>query len=255
MINLLVPCYDIKDYKKMFSFLKEYENVNLIVGVCGGFKKVDGAKVLVFEKGTTLDDMIETMKNEIKFGKIIAIKRPISQEEFDGLIGSKRDIAYLKRETGNVGSFFEKVSKKIEKSLFGFETFEDISAISYSEQMFDLIENLDKFATLFKVNYFVGYSKEAILSTGKKAKPEIDRPATIFMITSYVIILVASIVSMAIFFAIANWHFLYFLLYILGNLILWWVMLYGLCKEILHLKVGYFNIKNGKIKKENKKRR
>ena len=139
---------------------------------------------------------------KLKKGRIMVVRRPLTQDEFERLSTSEKDIAVLKRKRGKLVAKIKKMIEKIIKKFFSFTYFEDISAICYKENLFYLLSVCGNFSMATRVNRYVGIEIEEIETQEKQVRKIYSRTKNFLKLlvgTLFFLGCVAGIVCMCIF--------------------------------------------------------
>ncbi|MGN1200809.1 MAG: hypothetical protein ACI4R8_00900 [Candidatus Caccovivens sp.] len=179
MINVVVPITeDVQNFQQFVNAHKA-KNVKFYVGITETLaKSFDSSNVElhIFKDGSKKEEMINSLHScQFQKGRIMIARRPLTDEEFASLSTSSCEIATLKAKHNRFVAFFKKLSKKIVKKIFAFEYFEDISAICYNEQMFELISVCSNLSMASRVNKYVGVEVEEIVTETKPVKKDYNR--------------------------------------------------------------------------------
>ncbi len=181
MINVILPIIDkIDEYQKMLEYLSKRQDITVFIGVDEKFKdKIVAGKnflIKVFKTKSAKEEIINSLHSINKeSGGIIVIRRPLDEVEFINLLHSDDDIAYLSKKRNKFSQFFADLWVKIIRRLFAFFFFEDISAVYFKEEMFDLVTALNNLSYITRINRFVGFSIGSVETTHKRTKRDFDR--------------------------------------------------------------------------------
>ena len=182
MINVLVPIVDrLTEYEKMIEKIALDKDAIIFVGALEEFKdkinfNKDNIKVKYFKSGSGKEEIINSLHSiDKERGKIILLRRPVSEAEFNALKTSEKDIAYLKKKRSKFSAWWHNLWKNLIKKIFAFYYFEDISAISFNTTCFDLISSLTNLSYITRIDRFVGFKTEEIATESKAPKREYDK--------------------------------------------------------------------------------
>ncbi len=194
MINVIVPVVDRpQEYLSMLNEISKRGDCVVFVGALKKFSDVDFPKNVVlkyYKNASYKEEIINSLHSIPKnFGKTMVVRRPLAKEEFASLAENKADIAYLKKSKSRFASFWAGIWKKLIKKLFSFYYFEDISAICFSENTFNLINSLTNLSYVTRIDRFVGLKEEAVSSSEPSPKREYDKFDASVKLISWVLVL------------------------------------------------------------------
>ncbi len=224
MINLLVPITE--NVEKFECFIKNVKDkldkdINILVAITKKLSKTlkiekNVASVSVYADGSNVEQMINSLhSSKLKKGKIMVARRPLTDEEFEKLSTSEKDIAVLKRKRSKFVTKFKNLMTRLIKKFFAFTYFEDISAICYKENIFNLLSVCGNFSMATRVNRYVGLEIEEVETHEKQVKKIYSRTKNILKLFAGALFLtacVAGIVCISIFCKINPLFILLFLI-------------------------------------------
>lgn len=180
MINVIVPLVEKpQEYLSMISEISKNRDCVIYVGVLNKFKDLLFPKNVIvkyYKDNSGKEEIINSLhsiKKEV--GKILVIRRPLKNEEFTALISSKGDICYLKKPKSRFSRWWANIWKKLIKKIFAFYYFEDISAILFQENIFNLINSLTNLSYITRIDRFVGLKQEEVASVKRSPKRDYDK--------------------------------------------------------------------------------
>ena len=194
MISVIIPIIEkFSEYEKTVNDILTHKDVKLFLGVHEGYKykcnfQNENVVVKYYKDKSKKEEIINSL-HAIKKEKsgIIVLRRPLSDGEFDKLLNSNASIVTLKKRKNKFSSWWHNVWSKIIKRMFSFVYFEDISAIYFKENMFDLITSLTNLSYITRINRFVGLEQEDILTEVKSTRKEYDRASNVMQYISSVL--------------------------------------------------------------------
>lgn len=243
MINVIVPVVDkVEGYQNFFKQTQSAD-IKFFVGIKRSLAKeltlTNQMEVHVFDDNVKKEEIINALHScKLIEGKIMIARRPLSLEEFYALSQSQSDITTLKAKHGKLRTWLKNLAKSIIKKFFAFTYFEDISAICYGEDMFELICVCPNISMASRVNKYVGVSIEEIETAQKPVNKEYNKPWTIGKLTLWSLFAIASIVGGIMVFLFAKVTVIVAMLVILWYVVaimLWFV---GLINFARTLSVG-----------------
>ena len=180
MVNVILPVVEkLQDYERMLEDFSARDDVKFYVGTLSKFRSIrvpKNAVLKVFKDGSGKEEVINALHSiEKEKGKIIVVRRPLKKEELDALLNSSADIAYLKKAKSKFANWWANLWKKLIKKIFSFYYFEDISAIMFGENTFNLISSLTNLSYITRIDRFVGFKMEEVASAHRAPKKDYDR--------------------------------------------------------------------------------
>ena len=180
MINVIVPVVDNpQEYLSMIKEIAGRGDCAVYVGALFKFKPLDTPKNVVikyYKNGSFKEEIINSLHSLPKnVGKTMVVRRPLTKEEFSSLVENRADIAYLKKPRSRFANLWSNLWKKLIKKLFSFYYFEDISAICFSENIFNLVNSLNNLSYITRIDRFVGLKEETVASTKSSPRREYDK--------------------------------------------------------------------------------
>ena len=201
MISVIIPVTDkFSEYEKTVNDILKTKDVKVYLGVDEKYKdacKFDNKNVVIkFYKGKSKKEEIINSLHAIKKEKsgIMVIRRPLTEGEFEKMLKSSADIVTLRKQRNKFAEWWFSTWLKIIKRMFSFVYFEDISAIYFKENMFDLIESLTNLSYITRINRFVGLTEEDISTTTKATKKDYDRFSNVAQFISSILFFALCIV-------------------------------------------------------------
>jgi len=201
MINIIVPIIEDPEEFEVFVNANAKRGVKFFVGIkqslAEKFKpKSKTVKVLKFADNSKREEIINALQEcEMSCGKILVARRPLTDEEFSKLTNSASEIAVLKSKRNRFVAAWNRMISAIIKKIFAFSYFEDISAVCYSESMFELIRVCANLSMASRINKFVGVGIEEIETQHKSVKKERNRVKDAFKLVGYTLFMLASIAA------------------------------------------------------------
>ncbi len=139
-------------------------------------KLQDFVELHLFSEKSNTEEIINSLHScKMQEGQILVCRRPLSEEEFLRLTTSKCQIATLKAKHSKFFNMLKNFTKAIVKRFFAFTFFEDISAICYSQSMFQLMSVCANLSMASRINKYVGIEIEEIETTEKQVKKQYSR--------------------------------------------------------------------------------
>lgn len=251
MLNVIVPITE--NSEKFSDFIKRHagKNVKFYVGVTESLaeklSKVSGVEVHVYKNGTKKEEILNALhKLDIKRGKILVARRPLEDEEFEKLSNSTAEVSSLRAHHNKFISFFKNLARKIIRRVFSFLYFEDISAVCFSENLFELMSACPDLSMATRINRYVGVEVAEYETTQKPVKKEFSHlKAALWLGISLLIALGSISGGILIFVFIPHLWAVYVLL-----ILAWWAVaiafgLFGCVKFIRATTIGDLNFDAG----------
>lgn len=243
MFNVIVPIVDkLEEYLQFFK-KQTKTGVKFYVGITQSLAqqlpKLRQIEVHVFADKTNKEQMINALQQcNLSEGKILIARRPLEQQEFSALVKSQSDITTLKAKHGKFYTWLKNLGRFIIKKFFAFTYFEDISAICYGENMFQLVSVCANLSMASRVNKYVGVSIDEIETDSKPVKKDYNKPWTFAKFALYTAFALGSIaggILVCIFTKVTAITVMLVLLWYVVAIMLWFV---GLLNFMRTLSVG-----------------
>ena len=185
MINVIIPVVDKPQvYLPILNEIAGRKDCRLYIGALEKFKDVSfpkNAEVKFYKADSKKEEILNSLHAiEKERGQVIIIRRPLESAEFKALIESRADIAYLKKPKSRFSAWWANLWKKLIKKIFAFYYFEDISAVKFNENTFNLISSLTNLSYITRIDRFVGLKEETISSKNRSPRREYNRAGTFF---------------------------------------------------------------------------
>jgi len=218
MTNIIVPVNN----EEMLSFcdkIVKRKNLHIIIGVTESLKdkiktKAKNVSVNVFSDKIVKEEMINDLKKYLDTGKVVIVRKNIDDDELDKFINSESEITMCKINRNKFQTFWFNLWQKIMKMLFGFKYFEgDISIISFSENLFNVINNIDSLSSVSRVNKWRGVSISYIDSKTPPVKKEYNKVKANLMLFGWIAFSLAIIASTVVFFLFVKATIIYAMLF------------------------------------------
>ncbi len=198
MLNIILPI--VQDAEKFNDFIKRVnsKNVKFFVGVKNSLatfiSPAKNVEIHVFNDKSNKEEIINSLHScKLEKGKILIARRPLTDEEFKNICLSQADIVTLKANHNRFVRFLKDLSTKIVKRFFAFSFFEDISAICYGENMFELISVCSNLSMASRINKYVGVELEEVVTSEKSVKKDYNRGLNLLKFAFWCLILLGSI--------------------------------------------------------------
>lgn len=196
MINIIVPV--VENVEGFKAFIKSHlkDDVKFFVGVKQSLNAEfdKGVEVHVFKNSSNKEEIINSLHScKMQKGKIMVIRRPLTEEEFKNLTTSTAQITTLKAKRNGFVNMFKRMARAIVKKIFAFSFFEDISAICYGEEMFELLSVCNNFSMATRLNKYVGVEIQEIETKQKPVKKQYNRFKNALLMICWSVILACSI--------------------------------------------------------------
>ena len=201
MINVIVPI--VENVANWQDFIKRHnsDDVQFFVGIREDLKqefslKSKNVHLKVFKSESKKEEIINSLhSSKLQEGKILVVRRALTDEEFLNLTTSKCDISHLTTQRGRFVTAFKNFVRMLIMRFFAFSFFDDISAICYGENMFQLMSVCANLSMASRVNKYVGVEIEQYVTTNKSVKKDYCRWKNILMIVLWSLLLAGSIVG------------------------------------------------------------
>jgi len=210
MINIFIPIVDdVEDFCKFVAKHKEKDK-RIYVGIRRSLKEKfvydnDNIELHVFESKANKEEIINALqKIERKSGKLLVIRRPLTDEEYLALTTSESEITTLRAHHNKFVTWFKNFARKTIKKFFAFSFFEDISAICYSEFLHELVFACPNLSMATRINKYVGVDVSEIETQTTPVKKDYNKAKNAGLLTIGVGVLAGSIAGAGCIFAFVN---------------------------------------------------
>lgn len=205
MINLLLPV--VEEPEKFAEFAKKVakSDVKVFVGVRKGLdfdlgekrkRQKSNIEVHTFAEKANVEEIINSLHTlNMEKGKILICRRPLTDEEFSKLTQSQKDVATLKAKHSKFFTMLKNFAKSLVRRFFAFTYFEDISAICFGENMFELMSTIQNLSMASRINRYVGIDIEEVETAEKQVKKQYSRTKNILTFLFWTLLFVGSVVG------------------------------------------------------------
>ena len=198
MINVILPV--VEEPEKYADFARKIagRDVKVFVGLKRGLNFTLGKKVNVeihtFSENANVEEIINALHSaKMEKGRVLICRRPLTDEEFSKLTQSQKDVSTLKAKHSKFFTMLKNFAKKIVKKFFAFTFFEDISAICFGENMFELMSTIQNLSMASRINRYVGIDVEEIETSEKQVKKQYSRTKNILLFLLWTLLFVGSV--------------------------------------------------------------
>lgn len=203
MINLILPV--VEEPEKFAEFAKKVEksDVKVFVGVKKGLNFDLGGKrkrqkpnieVHTYAENANVEEIINSLHTlKMEKGRLLICRRPLTDEEFSKLTHSQKDVATLKAKHSKFFTLLKDFAKRIVKRFFAFTYFEDISAICFGENMFELMSTIQNLSMASRINRYVGIEIEEVETAEKQVRKQYSRVKNILKFLFWTLVLAGSV--------------------------------------------------------------
>ncbi len=252
MINVIVPITE--NVEKFNNFIKRCsrKDVKFYVGITenlsGNLEKVAGVEVFVFDNKSNREQIINSLHDvKIKKGKILVVRRALTDTEFDSLTNSDADLTSLRKHRNKFANFFKNLGRMIVRKIFAFTVFDDISAVCFGENLFDLISVCPNLSIATRVNKYIGVTFKEIETEEKGVKMIYNRWKNAGLFLLETLFFLANIAGGVLIFV-----FVKNLLFVFGMLIIFWwllaIFLWLMCLTFFVRTIELGNTENERAK-------
>lgn len=236
MINILVPIVENPEDYANFLEKRKGKGYKIFVGIkndlAANFKpKSKNIQIIKFSNRSKKEEIINSLHScNLEPGKILVVRRVLTEEEFISIEKSEADVVSLKGKRNRFSSFFKKLLDKIVRKVFAFNYFKDISAICYGEKMFQLLSVCQNLSLASRIDKYVGVQVEEIETQNSPAKKDYCTWKNILMFTLATFLLIASIAGAVCLFVFISPKMLNIVLIVLALLlvlVVWFIALFS----------------------------
>lgn len=212
MINIFIPIIEnVEGFCEFIAKHKEKE-AHIYVGIRKSLKEKfvsnnnnSNVEIHIFDDKAKKEEIInELQKIERQKGKLLVIRRPITDEEYTALTTSENEIATLRAHHNKFVTALKNFARKTIKKFFAFSFFEDISAICYSEFLHELISSCPNLSMATRINKYVGVDVGEIETQTTPVKKDYNKFKNAGLLSLAVFILGGSIAGAGCIFAFVS---------------------------------------------------
>lgn len=204
MLNVLIPIINnAKKYQKILESLGNLNNVNIYIGIVSSQKQylniLEGTNMyfVEFEDGSHREEIINSLQKYIGDGAILIMRKPITVNEFNAFVNTKKDIMTCRKNLSSIKLFFMNIWQKILKLCLGVKLYDgDTSVIYFGEDISSVILNSSNLSYNSRVDRWKGVEQGTVLVEGDAVKTEIDKKANLnSLLFSLVALLIGVVVT------------------------------------------------------------
>lgn len=244
MINILVPIVESESEFAQFIQSKKSKNYKFFVGIKQSLSKdfvvnSKNVEVHIYADNSNKEEIINSLHScKLSEGKIMILRRVPTENEFAALENSNKDIVTLKAKRSRFSTAIKNLIGNIVKKIFAFNYFEDISAICYGQNMYQLLSVCQNLSMASRINKYVGVEIEEIETESKSVKKQHNRFATALNFVLFSLLLLASVAGFVCLFVFAEMTVLYGVLAVMGLVFVVLIYLMALMNFLRALAVG-----------------
>ncbi len=203
MLNVLIPIVsNVKAYQKLLSALNSADNLNVLVGITSSLKSQltsigENVYVIEYEDGSSRESIINGLQKYLEEGAVMILRKPITIEEFNNFIRTKKDVVVCKKNEGKVKQFITFIWQKLLKLFLGIKLYEgDTSVILFGEDVSSIFSSINDLSFSSRVDRWKGLEQGVVEVKGSAVKTEIDKMAVIkYMIIALISLLISVVVT------------------------------------------------------------
>ncbi len=201
MINVIVPIVeDVEGFCKFIESQKS-KDVQFFVGVKSGLKdrlvlEQKNVEIHVYANTSKKEEIINSLNScKLKKGKIVVVRRPLEPDEFHNLTNMNKDITIISSRHNNFLSKLKRFYGWIVRRFFAFTYIEDISAICFDEDLFELLSCCQDLSMATRINRYVGLDIGHVDTQREMVKREYNKIRNLLLLLLPSLFLVGSIVG------------------------------------------------------------
>ena len=185
MINVIVPIIDkSKKFDDILKKLSGLEDISVFVGVVEDLYndfilkvgESDNIEIIKFQKGSRREEIINALQNHVLSGSIMVMRRPITFEEFNKFITSKKDVVTCRREMNKFQAFIFVLWQRILKFFLGLRIYDgDPSVIYVNADISSVTAASVNLSFSTRANRWRGIEQDVVNVKGDNVKFEYDK--------------------------------------------------------------------------------
>lgn len=247
MTNIIIPVVESPKAFAEFVETKKLTKYKIFVGIKQNLLNEfsvsnKNVEICVYPDTANKEQIINALHDcKLKRGKIMILRRVPTKDEFSMLESSKKDIVSLKAKHNKFVTACKNFVNKIIRKIFAFNFFEDISAICYGENMFQLLSVCQNLSMASRINKYIGVEIEEYETDSKSVKKDYNRTKTAILFSLATLLLLASFAGLVCYFVFAQIKALHVILIIFGLILVSVVWFMSLVNTIRVVAVGDLN--------------
>lgn len=244
MNNIILPVT--ADFEQTAQWLKstKLKNTTYYIGVTADgknfFKPSKSVKVYVFANGSAKEEIINSIAPELGDGKVVILRKLITKDELEAFLASQTDVTVCATKKRNkFANFFYKIWEKMVKILFDFKFFDgDISVVAIGDKLSPVAKHISNLSHATRVNRWKGVSVSSIETASPPAKKEYNHVGASFMLVGWLMLFLAVVVSITVYYLFMPVSFLSVFLWICALIISVLCLYLSIIIFVLYTKTG-----------------
>lgn len=174
MINVIIPFVEgIDKYRNLLESIEDADDIKVYLGikhnnydsVINEFGDAENFNFFEFDVSADKEQMINAIQDYIIDGSILILRKPISVNEFEKIVGSDRDVVTSKKNRSKFKTFIFGLWQKITKMVLGVKMYAgNYSVIYLNEDIADVALSTGNLSYSTRVNRWKGI-KQGIITT------------------------------------------------------------------------------------------
>ncbi len=248
MINIIIPVVENAQDFANFIESKNDKEYKFFVGIkeslAGDFVvKTKNVEIHKYKDISKTEEIINSLHScKLKEGKILILRRVPTEEEFNQLTKSEKDVVTLKARKSKFVVAWKNFMARIIRKMFSFNYFEDISAVCYGKNLFQLLSVCPNLSMASRINKFVGLDVEEIETDVPSVKKDYTRWRTILLFVLACVFTVGCIAGALCLFILVEPQVLNIVLAVFGLVLVglvWFIAFINLLRTIAVGKLHY----------------
>lgn len=253
MVNIILPV--ISNFENYANFIKssKRKDVTFFVGVTkegeSFFSKSKFVKLYIFENGSAKEEIINSLSSRVGDGKVILMRKLISNDELDSFIKSKTDITVCAvKEKNKLCVFFNNIWKKIIKFIFDFKFFSgDVSVVAISEKLNLVVRNIPNLSYVTRVNRWIGVTESSVETVSKPEKKEYNSIKNLAMLFIWLLLFLGIVAGTVVYFIFIQATFISVFLWACAIMVSLITLFLATVIFVLNIKTGKKYFKKAKL--------
>ncbi len=207
MINIFIPIVEnVEGFCEFIAKHKEQDK-HIYVGIRESLKAQfsttnDNVEIHVFADKSNKEEIINGLaKCERVKGKLLLLRRPLTDSEYKDLVTSDSEITTLRAHHNRFVTWLKNFARRVIKRFFAFSFFEDISAICYDEFLHEFVSSCTNLSMATRINKYVGVEVEENITPTAPVKKDYNRAKNAGILAVALLTLSASIAGAGCIFA------------------------------------------------------
>lgn len=185
MVNVIIPIVNKNvKFNSIITKLIDEPEINILVGinediyqsVVGDVGFGENIQYIKFKSGSKREAVINSLQKYIGAGSVLIMRKPITLDEFNKFVVSKKDVVTCRRDGNKLQYFMFKVWQKLLKFFLGLTEYKgDPSVIYLGDEISAVMSASGNLSFSSRVNRWKGIEQCTVPMSSGKVRSEYDR--------------------------------------------------------------------------------